>query len=113
MPTPPDNATNRPRVNVTVRILSRDYTVACDPQERQSVIDAAELLDKRMRAISRGGRVLGVERCAIMAALHLSHELLSVSDAANSVGENQARLRELQGKVDRAVVNARQGDLVR
>lgn len=61
---------------VLVRILDREYQVACPPQERDALTAAAKQLDDRMRAIRASGHVIGLERIAVMAALNLSHELL-------------------------------------
>ncbi|MBB3167106.1 cell division protein ZapA [Simiduia aestuariiviva] len=61
---------------VLVRILDREYQVACPPEERNALQDAAKQLDQRMRDIRSGGHVIGLERIAVMAALNLSHELL-------------------------------------
>lgn len=69
MSKPPANA-------VVVRILDREYQVACPPEERDALSSAAKQLDDRMRAIRASGHVIGLERIAVMAALNLSHELL-------------------------------------
>ncbi|BFM13162.1 cell division protein ZapA [Simiduia litorea] len=71
---------------VLVRILDREYQVACPPEERAALQDAAKQLDERMRDIRASGHVIGLERIAVMAALNLSHELIqsSKSGAANA-----------------------------
>ena len=63
---------------VKVSIMQREFTVACSREERQSVVEAAAYLDKQMRAVAKGTQVLGVDRCAIMAGLNISHELLQL-----------------------------------
>jgi cell division protein ZapA len=64
---------------VLVRILDREYQVACPPEERLALQDAAKQLDQRMRDIRASGHVIGLERIAVMAALNLSHELLQAN----------------------------------
>lgn len=64
---------------VIVRILDREYQVACPPEERNALQDAAKQLDQRMRDIRASGHVIGLERIAVMAALNLSHELLQAN----------------------------------
>lgn len=63
---------------VTVRIIDRDYTLACEPHERDGLLDAARLLDTRMREIRAANRMAGIDRIAVLAALNLAHELLQV-----------------------------------
>jgi cell division protein ZapA len=89
---------------VTVRILDKDYQVACPPEERSALIQSAELLDARMRAIKNTGSVIGLERIAVMVALNLSHELLQAnSQNSTKPGADKAALRRLQDKIDRAL----------
>jgi cell division protein ZapA len=60
---------------VIVRILDKDYQVACPPEERKALLQAAEELDERMREIRSSGSIVGLDRIAVMAALNLCHEL--------------------------------------
>ncbi|PJK06900.1 cell division protein ZapA [Lysobacteraceae bacterium NML08-0793] len=60
---------------VNVRILDRDYTIGVSAQERSSLLTAAQTLDARMREIRNGNRVAAIEQIAVLAALHLAHEL--------------------------------------
>ena len=53
---------------VNVRILDREFRVSCPPEEQQHLIESAEFLDARMREIRDTGRVIGVDRIAMMAA---------------------------------------------
>ena len=67
---------------VEVRLLDREYLVACKPEERDGLLAAAQLLDQRMRDIRSGNRMAGIDRIAVLAALNLAHELLQVRDAS-------------------------------
>ena len=58
---------------VTVRILDKDYHIACPVAESTNLERAAEYLDKKMREIRRAGKVIGAERIAVMAALNITH----------------------------------------
>jgi len=62
---------------LTVKILDREFRVSCPLEEQQHLLDSADALDKRMRDIRDTGRVIGVDRIAVMAALNLASELLS------------------------------------
>lgn len=62
--------------HVTIRILEKEYHVACPAPEKPSLVAAAELLNLKMREIRDSGKVVGLDRVAVMAALNMAHELL-------------------------------------
>jgi cell division protein ZapA len=74
---------------VNVRLLDREYTVGCEPDERDSLLSAAKLLDSKMREIRGGNRMAAIDRVAVLAALNLAHELQQLR------GESEGRDREL------------------
>lgn len=74
---------------VNIRVLDREYTVGCEPDERDSLLAAAKLLDQKMREIRGGNRMAAIDRVAVLAALNLAHELQQVR------GEGEGRDREL------------------
>ncbi len=91
---------------VFVKILDKEYQVACPREERQALMESAQLLDERMKAIRGSGAVIGLERIAVMAALNLSHELLQAkSGIAAPVGAaiDKADLQRLSEKIERAL----------
>ena len=63
---------------VEVNLLGRSYRVACDDDEREALMQAVAYLDAKMNEIRKAGKVMGAERIAVMAALNVAHELLSV-----------------------------------
>lgn len=62
---------------LTVRILDRDFRLACEPAEREHLLAAAAHVDGRMQTIREQGKITGVERIAIFAALNIAGELLA------------------------------------
>lgn len=97
---------------ITVTILDREFRVSCPPEEQQHLIDSAEFLDQRMREIRDTGRVIGVDRIAMMAALNLTSELLShenVNEEANQA-KNQA-IDRMADKIDRCLHETESLDL--
>jgi cell division protein ZapA len=90
---------------VFVKILDKEYQVACPREERQALIESAHLLDERMKAIRGTGAVIGLERIAVMAALNLSHELLQARQTSGGTSANQADLIRLHEKLDRSLAN--------
>jgi cell division protein ZapA len=92
-------------VPVTVRILDKEYRVACEPHEQEGLVESARLLDHRMREIRQTGRVIGTDRIAVMAALNIAHELLqSRRDRASSDEDSERRLLHLQHRVADALI---------
>ena len=60
---------------VAVRLLDREYLVACPDEERDGLLAAARLLDGQMRRVRDGNRMAGLDRIAVLAALNIAHEL--------------------------------------
>jgi cell division protein ZapA len=92
---------------ICVRILDKDFRVACPEGHEQPLYSAAHYLDKQMRKIRQTGRVIGIERIAVMAALNISAELLNLKQEEPEVVEDfSGRLKLLQDKIDNAISSA-------
>ena len=87
---------------VVVSIMGREFTVSCTDDERQGLLDAVSYLDKKMHDIRDAGKVVGVERIAIMAALNLSHELLNTKNGDVDIGDYKRRIVAMQNQIDEA-----------
>ena len=92
MSTPPNT--------VNVNILDKDYLVACPPETHDELSKAAKVLDNKMKEIRASGKVYGTERIAVMAALNLTHELLTASEQS---GRFETTLQTLIEKLDKAL----------
>jgi cell division protein ZapA len=77
---------------VNVHILDREYTIGVDPDERDSLMAAAKLLDGRMREVRGANRMAAVDRIAVLAALNLAHELQQLRDAGDGQQRELARV---------------------
>lgn len=89
--------------SVDVNILGREFTVSCTDEERQGLMDAVSYLDTKMHEIRDSGKVVGVERIAIMAALNLSHELLNTKAGDVDIGDYKRRINAMQNQIDEAI----------
>jgi cell division protein ZapA len=87
---------------VDVNIMGRDFTVSCTDEERPGLLNAVNFLDKKMRDIRDSGKVIGVERIAIMTALNLSYELLTSKSGDVNVGDIKRRISMMQDQIDQA-----------
>ncbi len=83
-----------------VSILGRQFRVACTDDEKPELQKAVNYLDAKMREIRDSGKVIGVERIAIMAALNMAHELLSVRVGGVDLGEVRRRMTEMRTRID-------------
>ena len=95
---------------VLVRILDKEYQVACPPEQAQDLLAAARQLDAQMRTIRDSGKVIGLERIAVMVALNSTYELLK-RNAGGEAPENSAsqeQLRRLNERIDDALQRFRQ-----
>ena len=103
---------NNTQLPISVTILDKEYRVACGPDERDSLLESARLVDERMREVRNTGRVIGTERIAVMVALNIAHELLEFkhhkSDDAQSISR---RIQNLQEKIELALNTSKQLEL--
>ena len=89
---------------VEVSLLGRTYRVACEEGERESLMQAVAYLDAKMNEIRKAGKVMGAERIAVMAALNVAHELLSVRLGTGfDVGQAKRRINAIESKIDAAI----------
>ena len=95
---------SRAAKTVTVTILDKEYRVACQPGEEEAVIASALHLDERMREIRQTGKIIGTERIAVMAALNMAHDLLTMEQQRTAVDTGlEKRMRQLQEQVEVAL----------
>lgn len=99
---------------VTVNILDKEYQVSCPPEQEAELVVSASYLDKQMRSIRESGKVIGLERIAVMAALNISHELLQASEHDDmSDGESvpNSAVNGLTKKIEEAIFSLRQMEI--
>lgn len=98
--------------SVAVTILGKEFHVACPDEERSGLLASAALLDRRMKEIRDNGRIVGMDRIAVIAALNLAHEMLEQSGQREALSHTLTkRLRSLQERVEEALGEGRQMDL--
>lgn len=104
-----------PAVQLDVTILGRDFRVGCRESEREALLRAVAHLDSRMREIRDAGKVNGIDRIAVMAALNIANDLLrerrepaargsgpgnGSAAASGDVSDVQRRIRDMQAAID-------------
>jgi len=87
-----------------VSIMGRAYRVACPPEQEPALRDAVAYLDRKMREIRDQGKVIGVERIAVMAALNIANDLLATKQSgAIDIGDFRRRIETMQAAIDGAL----------
>ena len=82
---------------IELRILDRDYRLTVSEDDRDRLIQAAGMVDRRMRDIRDAGKLTSEDRIAVLAALQFAHQLIGESEAAaaSPIAEVQRRIRRV------------------
>jgi len=88
-----------------ISIMGREFRVACEPAEQKSLQEAVEYLNRKMQEIKEQGKVNGLDRIAIMAALNISHEFLSTRLGSFDVSEFKRRMAGIETTLDQALAD--------
>jgi len=97
---------------VSVRILDKEYQVACPAEERTDLLDSAEILNSKMREIRDSGRIVGLDRIAVMAALNMANDLMHAKARDSELeGGISDRLKLISDRVDNVLSGTQQLDL--
>lgn len=99
---------------VIVKLLDKEYQVACPSGQQQALVRSANYLDSQMRNIRSTGKVIGLERIAVMAALNISNELLQQDPDSSEIAPaapNGSQVKNLNDKLDEALNRFRQMEI--
>lgn len=97
---------------VSIRILDKEYLIACPPEEREDLLRAATLLETRLKKARESARGMGTERWLIMAGLNMANELAKLQvREERTAHEMGTRVRQMRERVERALVQGQQLEL--
>lgn len=103
---------NESTAQVSVRILDKEYQVACPANERTDLLDSAEVLNAKMLEIRASGRIVGIDRIAVMAALNMANDLLHAQARDRTLdGDVSSRLKLISDRVESVLGGSQQLDL--
>jgi len=89
---------------IEISILGRNYRIACEENERAGLMEAVAYLDGKMAAIKKAGKVTGTDRIAVMAALNIAHEFLTMKLGNGfDIGQAKRRISQIEAKLDAAI----------
>jgi cell division protein ZapA len=94
---------NPRNISLDVAIMGREFRIGCPEDEKEGLLQAVSFLDRKMREIRETGKVIGLERIAIMAALNITHDYLSARPLAADEGAARAKLEHLNKLLDAAL----------
>jgi cell division protein ZapA len=90
--------------SLQITIMGRDFRVACPEDEQAGLLEAVDYLNRKMLEIREGGKVIGLERIAVMAALNIAHELLTTKvGGAFDIGEMKRRMNRMETMIDQTM----------
>ena len=95
---------------VDINILGRDYSLACEPSEKQALTEAVKFVDQRMLSIKGSGKISGSERIAVMAAIQTALELLAVRAPEGplggmALGDFKRKIDDMHSLIDQVMPN--------
>ena len=89
--------------SLQITVMGRDFRVACPEEEQASLLEAVDYLNKKRLEIRDAGKVIGLERIAIMAALNIAHEYLTTKVGGFDMGEIKRRMTRMETVIDQAM----------
>ena len=90
---------------LTIKIMGKEYRVACPEEEKDNLLASANLLNNKLNEIRQQGSVIGTERIAIMAALNMSHDILH-SESINAEHDDlNQRIDALSERINDSISN--------
>jgi cell division protein ZapA len=88
-----------------INVMGREFRVACTPEEQKALREAVDYLNRKMQEIKDQGKITGMERIAIMAALNISHEFLTTRFGSFDVSEFKRRMAGIETTLDQALAD--------
>jgi cell division protein ZapA len=91
---------------VKIHIMDKEYLVACPKEEQDALLESARYLNERMTDIRESGKVVGIDRIAVITALNMAHDIIAAGPASDSVMDNCGeRIRQLNTRIGEALDN--------
>lgn len=100
-------------ISTTIEILGKIYPIRCLESELPGLQQAASYLNRQMQEIQNSGKVINLERIAIISALNIAHQFLQYDQQKNSlVTAINKRIGQLHERLDYALTKHKQKDLI-
>jgi cell division protein ZapA len=97
---------------VKIQILDKEYLVTCQEDEREELIASAKHLSNKMAEIRSSGKVVGIDRIAVMAGLNLAHDAVKSGGLGGEHLQSTVnRLSELNSRLEETLTKYRKNEL--
>ena len=96
---------------IKIQILDKEYLVACPSGEKEALLSSAKLLSDKMAEIRESGKVVGVDRIAVMAGLNIAHDAIESNADVAAAEDISRRTRRLNAQLDETLASYRQPEL--
>ncbi|EDN71049.1 protein containing DUF710 [Beggiatoa sp. PS] len=91
-------------IPVNLRILEKDYVVACPEEERETLTASAQYLNQKVQQVRDGGKIVSTERIVVVSALNIIHEYLQYKQKQeNEVQTVDEQVALMQDKIELAL----------
>ena len=97
---------------VKIQIMDKEYLVTCSDEERPELVASAKHLSAKMSEIRKSGKVVGIDRIAVMAGLNMAHE--AIKSGAIDTEDTQStasRLEHLNLQIEETLAKYRESEL--
>ena len=89
---------------VHIEVMHAQLTVNTPAEEKDTLLQAVEMLNRKAEAIREGGRVADSEKIVIMAALNVVHDLLKISlNGDLAIGDFERRITDMSNACQKAL----------
>lgn len=94
---------------VNLDIMSINFTINTPVEEKATLIQAVEMLNKKSEAIKENGRIIGTDKIVVMAALNVVHDLLKISLKDDlAIGEFERKISDMSNACEKALARLEQ-----
>jgi cell division protein ZapA len=94
------NSASKP---LTVRILEKDYRIACPPEEQAILFRTADYVNQAMAQVKKNSQSLSTERVAVLAALNIARELIESNRVSPHPAVHENHVEDLIERIDSAL----------
>ena len=88
---------------VKITLGGRTFVIACEEDKRSVLAAAVNMVESRLDEVQKHGKVIGLDRCALMSALNIANDLLEQRTTVESSGDLDSRLQRMSTKIDAAI----------
>ena len=97
---------------VKIQIMDKEYLVSCSDEERPELVASAKHLSAKMSEIRSSGKVVGIDRIAVMAGLNMAHEAIKSGCLDGEQTRSTAsRLESLNSQIEATLAEYQENEL--